>query len=544
MAVLKDELQEVLKGEVSDDPQYITDCSHDASIFEIKPQLIIAPKNSEDIQNLIQFISKHPENKLSVTARSGGTDMSGGAVNDSLVLDMTKHFNQILKVAADSATTQPGVFYRDFEKETLKQGGILACYPASRELCTVGGIAANNSAGEKTLSLGQAKKYVKRLKVILADGKEYTFEPLAKDQLDKKLKQKDFEGEVYRQVFDLVEKNQEIIQKARPDTTKNASGYLLWDVWDGKTFDMTKLFVGSQGTLGVITEIEFTLIKPKKYSNLVVILLKDLENLSQIVEKVLAHQPESFESFDDNTFKIAMRFLPEVIKVFKPHGLISLMFQFIPEVWMSVTGGVPKLILLAEFTGQTAEEAMQKCKAANEDLKPFNLSTRITHSEDEARKYWTLRRESFNLLRKHSFGLRTAPFIDDFIVKPQHYHEFFPQLQKILGEYKITYTIAGHVGDGNFHIIPLMNFSKPEAKKIIEELGSKVYELVLKYHGSITAEHNDGLVRGPYLKQMYGEKIYGLFKEIKKIFDPQDIFNPHKKVDANFDYSWSHIVTQ
>ncbi|MDO8498910.1 MAG: FAD-binding oxidoreductase [bacterium] len=541
MADLKDQLQAQVKGEVLDDVTTLAICSHDASIFESKPQVVVAPKDTEDIEKLVQFVTSHNP-QLSLTARSAGTDMSGGAVNDSITLDMTKHFNRVLKVGEDFAVTQPGVHYRDFEAETLKHHLLLPCYPASRELCTVGGMAANNSAGEKTLSMGQTKKYVKKIKAVLSDGKEYTFEPLNKVQLQKKLAQKDFEGEIYRKVHKLIEANYDLIQKARPTVHKNSSGYLLWDVWDRKTFDISKLLVGSQGTLGIITEIEFRLIQPKAYSNLLVIFLKDLKNVGEIVNKVLTHQPESFESFDDYTLRVAMRFLPEVIKVFKPHGLISLLVQFLPEVWMSLTGGIPKLILIAEFTGDSKEEVERKCLEAQKDLSSFKVKTRITKSEDEARKYWVLRRESFNLLRHHSMGLRTAPFIDDIIVKPEFLPEFLPKLQTLLEEYKLVYTIAGHIGDGNFHIIPLMNFKDPQTREIIPELSSKVYKLVFEYHGSMSAEHNDGLVRGPYLLQMFGEKVSQLFKDVKRIFDPQDIFNPHKKADADLQYSLAHIV--
>lgn len=541
MADLKSQIQDQVKGEVFDDVTTLAICSHDASIFESKPQVVVAPKDTGDIEKLVQFTSSHNP-KLSLTPRSAGTDMSGGAINDSITLDMTKHFNQVLKVGEDFAVTQPGVHYRDFEKETLRHKLLLPCYPASRELCTVGGMTANNSAGEKTLSMGQTKKYVKRLKAVLADGKEYTFEPLSRTRLKKKLAQKNFEGEIYRKTYKLIKTNYDLIQKARPTVHKNSSGYLLWDVWDKKTFDLSKLLVGSQGTLGIITEIEFQLIKPKTHSNLVVIFLNDLKNLGKIVNRVLEHQPESFESFDDYTLKVAMRFLPEVIKVFKPHGLISMLLQFLPEVWMSLTGGMPKLILIAEFTGDSKAEVDKKCREAQASLKGFQIRTRITKNEEEAGKYWTLRRESFNLLRHHSMGLRTAPFIDDIIVKPEHLPEFLPHLQLLLDQYKLVYTIAGHIGDGNFHIIPLMNFKDPETWAIIPELSSKVYKLVFEYQGSMSAEHNDGLIRGPYLPQMFGEKMFKLFKEVKQIFDPQDIFNPHKKADADLEYSLSHIV--
>lgn len=187
---------------------------------------------------------------------------------------------------------------------------------------------------------------------------------------------------------------------------------------------------------------------------------------------------------------------------------------------------------------------MDKIKKYQKDVSDkFEIKTRITTSEKDAQKYWLIRRESFNLLRKHVKGKKTAPFIDDLIVRPEYLPEFLPKLNAILDQYKnyMTYTIAGHPGDGNFHIIPLMDLSDSKSKQIIPELSEKVYDLVLDYHGSITAEHNDGLIRTPYLEKMYGPEVYKLFEKTKQIFDPKNIFNPRKKVGSDMNYAMEHI---
>jgi len=180
--------------------------------------------------------------------------------------------------------------------------------------------------------------------------------------------------------------------------------------------------------------------------------------------------------------------------------------------------------------------------AQKEVVERFKLKTHITKSETEASKYWTVRRESFNLLRQHTHGLSTAPFIDDIVVHPDQLPKFLPELNAILARYpSLIYTIAGHAGDANFHIIPLMDLSREDQRAIIPILADLVYDLVLKYNGSITAEHNDGLIRSPYLEKMYGPEIMKLFTEVKRIFDPKNIFNPGKKVGASMEYSLAHI---
>ena len=169
---------------------------------------------------------------------------------------------------------------------------------------------------------------------------------------------------------------------------------------------------------------------------------------------------------------------------------------------------------------------------------------RVAGDEMQSKKYWLIRRESFNLLRQKIKDKHTAPFIDDFVINPEHLSEFLPKLNAILAKYPtLVYTIAGHMGDGNFHIIPLMNLHDENQKEIIPKLSEEVYHLVFEYHGSTTGEHNDGLVRSPYLKKMYGEQIYKLFEKTKEIFDPLNIFNPRKKVNSSLEYSMKHIRT-
>jgi FAD/FMN-containing dehydrogenase len=312
-------------------------------------------------------------------------------------------------------------------------------------------------------------------------------------------------------------------------------------VWDRNTFDLTKLFVGSEGTLGITTEITFQLVEPKPKSKLLVIFIKDLAPLPEIVQKVLAHKPESFESYDDNTFKFAIRFFPDIVKSMKT-GLISLAYRFLPEFMMILSGGVPKLILLAEFTGTDEQEILARAEAAQKDIASLGLKTHVTQSKEDAEKYWTIRHESFNLLRHHGGKKRTVPVFDDIVVDPQKLPEFLPRLTALMDEYKLVYTIAGHIGDGNFHIIPLMDLRKARERDIVIELAQKVFTLVFEFGGSMSGEHNDGLVRTPFLKQMYGEDIYRLFEKTKNIFDVRHIFNPGKKVfGGNFEDLKSHI---
>ncbi|MEK7193170.1 MAG: FAD-binding oxidoreductase [Patescibacteria group bacterium] len=540
---LAEELKSFFTGDILHDAETIKKYSRDASLFEITPELVVFPKDVADLKNLVRFAAekKKEGRKISLTARSAGTDMSGGSIGESIIVVFTKYFTHTGEVEEGTLRSEPGVYYRDFEKITLEKGYLFPSYPASKELCAIGGIVNNNAGGERSLVYGKTEDYIASMNVVLADGNEYTLRGLSREELDEKLSEPGFEGEVYRKMYKLLEENYDVVKAAKPKVSKNSAGFNVWDVWDKKEFNLAKLFVGSQGTLGLTTEATFRLVKTKPYSGMLVVFMKDLRPLVDLVKTILPFAPTSFESFDDHTLRLAMRFLPDFIKLLGSKNIISLGLQFLPEFWLVLTEGMPKLVLLVEFEGDTQAQVDEKITALRKQLKNFRVKVRVAGTKEEAKKYWAIRRESFNLLRHRVLNKQTAPFIDDVIVAPEKMPEFLTELYKILDRYKLLYTIAGHVGNGNFHIIPLMSLAKDEDRQKIPLVADEVYDLTLKYGGSITAEHNDGLIRGPYLKKMYGAKVYGIFKEIKSIFDPEDIFNPGKKMEADLQYALAHI---
>ena len=532
---LREEIAPLIKGDVADDVETLHTFSRDTSIFERKPSLVAYPKDAEDVSALVRFVAdaKTRGEHISLTGRSAGTDMSGGPLTDSIVVSFTKYMNHILEIGDEYAVTEPGVYYRDFEKQTLaKNGMLLASYPASREICAMGGIVSNNSAGELTLRYGKTDRYVQELDVVLSDGSKATLKALSAQELEEKKSERTLEGDIYRKMDELISRNEQEIEAARPHVSKNSAGYSLWNVRDKEkdTSDLTKLIVGAQGTLGLVTRAKIKLIKRKSNRAMLVVFLSDLNMLPDIVHHVLRFEPESFESYDDHTFKLAIKLLPQMLAQMGLFHAIRLGIAFLPEVGMVLSGGVPKLILMAEFCEDSLEDARRKAEGAQLALKKHALPTKIALGEISTSKYWKVRREAFAILRKKLPGLTAAPFIDDFVVRPETYPEFLPQLFALLDREKFIYAVTGHIGDGNFHIFPLVDLSQPNAHHMILELAPKVYELVKKYHGSITGEHNDGIIRTPFLNDMFSPKILELFAETKRIFDPQNIFNPGKKV--------------
>ena len=546
MENLETQIKNLVKGEVDTSEATREFYSHDASMFELKPDVVVFPNDSEDIQKVVRYVADNKKQNphLSIVARSAGTCMSGGTVGESIILDVSKHMNKFLNGSKDEATAEPGMYYRDFEKATLEHDAIMPSYPASRDLCAIGGMVANNAGGEKSLEFGKTEKFVKVLRVIFADGKEYEVKPLNKAELDKKIAQNDYEGLIYKKVFDLVENNYDQIKAAKPHVSKDSMGYHLWNIWDRQTgiFDLTQAIVGSQGTLGLVTKITFRLVPAPKNSGTLVIFLRKTEDLGMLINKVLEHKPATFEGFDNYTLMLSFKLFPYFHKSLGWLGMAKLGIKLIPDA-LKLFRGIPKMVLLVEFNSPTAEETKQKVIQLRKDLQEFKHEALFENDETEAKakKFWIMRRESFQLLRSKVKDKHTAPFMDDMIVPPAVLPEFLPEIREVINKYKLLATIAGHMGDGNFHIIPLMKIEDPKEKAKLEPAMKEITSIVLKYGGSLSGEHNDGMIRGPWLEAMHGPETFAHFKELKHIFDPENIFNPHKKTDANWEFSMAHL---
>lgn len=540
-------LTSVISGDVKNDDATLEKYSHDTSLFEIKPQVVVYPKDTKDVEAIVDWVNSHKseDKSLSITARSGGTDMSGGSINDSIIVVFEKYMNHLDDVAGNMITSQPGVWYRDFEKVTLEKNKIMPAYPASKDICAIGGMVANDAGGEKSLVYGKVEKFVTSLRAVLHDGKEYSFRALNEQELKEKLSQDDFEGSIYRAMHKLLDQNYELIQDAKPNVTKNSTGHTLWDIWDKEagTFDLSQLLVGSQGTLGLITETTFRLVNAKKHSGVLAGYARSTDNLGEIIEILRKHNPTAIEGFDEHTLRFAFRFFLKFRHSLGWLGLFKLAISLIPDAFILLRGK-PILIFMASFDDDDPDVIKQKVENLKQeiDAKGWKITTERADTESRAERFWIMRRESFNLLRKNIKGnLHTAPFIDDILVPPEHLPDFLPKIKAIMKKYKFVYTIAGHLGDGNFHIIPLMDLSLESEREKIEPCLREVIELVKSYDGVISGEHNDGMIRGPFLEKMYGQEVYKLFEQTKYIFDPNNIFNPHKKTDANWEYSKNHI---
>ncbi len=520
--------------------------SHDASICEVVPQCVVFPKNSEEISLLINLVNEYKKTfpSLSLTMRSRGTCMSGGSLNDSIIVDTTKYMDHVGEVNNFSIITQPGAFYKHMEEKTLQRGMVMPAFTASKNLCGTGGMFANNCAGEQTLKFGKAQNWILQTKFIGVDTVERMVKPLTRGELGKLMTEDSWWGNVNRNLFELIMEHDYIIKKNIPKVSKNSAGYNIWDIWNEQTgvWDINKLLCGSQGTLGVTSEITWKLHNVEPETAMVVVFLKSLDDVPSAVNMIKKYQPNSIESYDDTSFSLALKYWKDFIESMGLWGAIKLGLRFIPELIRIAHSGLPKFVLVVELQGNDKKILHGKAVEISNELDVHGHETRIPTSEGDKEKYWRIRRESFNLLRKHLHGTRTAPFIDDTVVNVEFLPQYMKELRAILDEYQLQYTIAGHAGNGNFHIIPLMDFKDYHTLEVIKKVSDKIFSLVKKYGGTTTGEHNDGLIRTPYLNYVFDNDMLELFKKVKMLFDPHNIFNPRKKVGGSKEYLYEHIV--
>jgi FAD/FMN-containing dehydrogenase len=513
-------LQERLKGEVFDSPDALEYFSTDGSVFQLTPKLVVYPRNSRDVQETVRHIAEQASvgNKVGITARGKGTDQAGGALGDGVMLVFPAHMNRLLQLDKTTATVQPGIIYKDFQNTLKSKGRFLPPYPSSIDFSTIGGAVANNACGEKTVKYGSTRHYVKSLKLVLADGSIIETKRLSARELKKKRSQNNFEGAIYRQVDDLITQNSALIKKSQPHVTKNSAGYALAEV-KGKdgSFDLGQLIVGSQGTLGIVTEAQIRTIPFNPRTTLVVGFFDDLEKAGEAVLKIKPLSPSALEVVDYYLLDFLRQNKPAMIKGLVPEEL-------------------PKIVLLAEFDDKSQLKQNWKSLKTQHIFKRLASSRRVATKSKEQEELWQIRHSAAAVIWMNHGSKKALPIIEDGVVPVEKLPEFLNKAYKLLKKYDLTIAVWGHAGNANFHMQPFMDLSKKKDRENVFKLAEDFYDMVMKLGGSTCGEHSDGLMRAPYLKKLYGKEMFELFRQVKHIFDPQDILNPMKKSEVTEEY--------
>lgn len=508
-------LQEHVSGEVLTSASARRYFSTDASVLTIPPAIITYPRSTADVRKTARFCWQLAEkgHRLPITARGRGTDLAGAAIGKGLIMVFPAHMNKLLELDSKQKLVrlQPGTTFRSLQDTLHTHGLFLPPFPASYDYSSVGGAIANNSAGEKSLKYGAMRRYVRNLEVVLANGDLIQTSRLHKRELNRKKGLPGFEGEIYRQVDGIISDNWDAIQaytREHGQVSKNASGLALAEVKraDG-SFDLTPLIVGSQGTLGIVTEAIIALEPYSPAKTLLLVECHDLNTAEEAMQKLLPLEPSALEMVDSNLLAYLQKHNPSLLA-----GVIKEPF--------------PDVVLLAEFDDR---KQRAKAKKAERLLRGLTGSVRASSDFEEQDVLWSIRHAAAIVMTYNEGNKAAVPVIEDGIVPPEKFKLLLSGLYAILKKYHLEIAVWGHAGDANLHVQPIMDLTQLGDRQKIFKLMEEYHKLIIKLGGSISAEHNDGRLRAPYLVDQHGQAMYDMFVAVKKAFDPHDILNPGVK---------------
>lgn len=536
------------RGGISSDKKVLEKYSTDESIFSVRPQVVIQPKSKADVELATQVIARETKrfSSLSLTPRAAGTGLSGGSLTDSIVIDVCTHLTKIGEISEKNNTItfscEPGAMWRDVEKKLKSHKAYLPPYTSSKDICSIGGSIANNAAGPDSLRYGHCADWVEALDVTLSDGKTYHIEPLTYKEFKKLTKEKHAYAQIAREIFALIEKNEKEILKNKPKTQKNTAGYSLWHVMKdgvaafkkGKgTFDLTRLICGSQGTIGIITNITMRALPIQQNTTLIVVPVFDLQDSAAMVTKSLKFNPINVELFDGLSFDLALK----NPSFFKSRLDGSVYYQTMLAMYTTYHLRYGRKTPEFTFLITLDEETTTKHKLADiiKDISTKNTRARVVTNKHEAAMFWQVRNASYSLSKFQNPKRRPAAFLEDMTVPPENLSKFFLEVKKLLKEFNVTAAVHGHGGNGHFHFYPLLDFTEKTTPLLVQKMAEKFFSTAVKYKGNICGEHNDGIIRTPFLNKLFSKQMLEIFKQAEHICDPDDIFNPGKKVNPRFD---------
>ncbi len=516
-------LQEHLVGEVMTSADACKYFSTDSSIFEVTPAIIVYPRNENDVRKTARFTWQLAERGrvMPITARGSGTDQAGAAIGQGLIMVFPAHMNRILELDAKSGsvTVEPGLNYAKLQQALHTHGRFLPPFPASAEYSTIGGAVANNASGEKTVKYGSTRTYTEGLRVVLANGEVIETKRLSKRELSKKMGISTFEGEIYRALDALIEENQDIINNLRLDVTKNAAGYDIGSVKEkGGSFDLTPLFVGSQGTLGIITEALLATEPHDPGSTLIAAYCHDLKQTESVILELrgLKQPPSAIELVDENLLNFLQEHNPNQLKSILPPPF-------------------PKLVMLIEFDEPAERKRSRTVKKALHILDKQTIQYRCETEESKKDELWKIRHSAAAVLAYSEGRAKAVPIIEDGIVPVDRFDDYLSAVYQLFDRHKLRAAVWGHAGNANLHMQPFLDLSQIGDRQKVFRLIDEYYTMVIELGGSTSGEHGDGRLRAPYLGKLYGAEAYGLFQKLKKIFDPHGILNPGVKMDVTLD---------
>lgn len=509
---LEEELREHVAGEVHFDAIHRHVYSVDASIFEVEPIGIVLPKSREDLIRTVQIAKNH---NIPVIARGAATGITGGCIGKALIIDTSKYLNRILEINYEKkyAICEPGVVQDRLNEALAEKGYRLGPDTSTGNRATLGGMVANNAAGARSLLYGTMVDHVNAIELLLASGEVLRFQELNLQDLEQKCLQQDQEGRIYRTVERIRSEYHHDIERHFPKIPRRVSGYNLDTLLRQGPLNLCQLLVGSEGTLGIFSEIQVKICKRPRFLGLCVVHFHDMIEGLKSVETMLQFHPIALEMIDD-----------KIINMGKMSPVVRNKLG-----WLR---GTPQAVLIAEFEGEAESSVLDKLSlfATKMEEKSIGYAHINITNALELNNVWEVRKMGLGLLLSKRTYSRAIAFIEDLSIPPQQLASFMERFCRYLKTKGKEAGIYGHVGSGCMHIRPYIDLRSNDEVRLMEQMMKDISELVLEHGGALSGEHGDGFIRSWLNKKMFGSRIYQGFTELKTAFDPENRMNPGKIV--------------
>ncbi|MBT4801410.1 MAG: FAD-binding oxidoreductase, partial [Lentimicrobiaceae bacterium] len=528
MTDISDKIQKLeskFSGEIFTDISTRIMYSTDASAYREIPGAVVYPKTRQDIKLLISFAS---QNKTSIIPRTAGTSLAGQVVGGGIIADVSRYMTKILEINTKErwVLVQPGVVLEELNRYLEEFGLFFGPETSTANRCMIGGMVGNNACGTHSLIYGSTRDHTLELETVLSDGSEVTFKSTDVSDINRKVSHNTLEGRVYKNILDTLnnEDNKQSILREYPDIKlrRRNTGYAL-DLLlnmkpfneDGNSFNFVKLLAGSEGTLAFTTAIKLNLVSlPPANKALVCVHLDSVSSALKANLIALKHKPVAVELMDNIILELTKKNIAQEKN------------RFFVE-------GDPGAILIVEFAEEDPNEIVRKSQSMEEEMRSKGYGYHFPLIQNgDIKKVWDLRKAGLGILNNMPGDAKPVPVIEDTAVNPEQLPSYIEEFDEILKKYEKTCVYYAHISTGELHLRPILNLKDPKDVELFHTLAEESARLVKKYNGSLSGEHGDGRLRGEFIPLMVGDKIYGLFQELKKVWDPKNIFNPGKIVNT------------
>ncbi|MGC4036383.1 MAG: FAD-linked oxidase C-terminal domain-containing protein [Chitinophagaceae bacterium] len=525
---MKEKLQQLaaeLEGEFYTDKVIRTLYATDASAYREMPLAVAIPETIEDIKKLIAFARNE---KTSLIPRTAGTSLAGQVVGSGIIVDVSKKFTRILEINKEErwVRVQPGVIRDELNMFLKPHGFLFGPETSTANRAMIGGMVGNNSCGSNSVVYRSTREHLLEVKALLSDGSEVEFKRLSIDAFHQKCESNNLEGEIYKKTRSLLS-NYETQTEIRNEFPKKSverrnTGYAVDVLLDSapftageEDFNFCKLIAGSEGTLAFLTEIKLNIVPlPPKEGGLLCVHFNSID-----------------ESLRANL--IAMKYKPSASELIDHYILECTKDNIEQRKNRFFVQGDPGAILVVEFLKDSREEIIQIVKQVEDEMRAAGLGYHFPLLfGDDTKKIWSLRKAGLGLLSNLPGDSKAVPVIEDTAVDVNDLPDYIRDFNEILKKYNLYSIHYAHAGSGEIHLRPIINLKTAEGNQLFRTIAEEIATLVKKYKGSLSGEHGDGRLRGEFIRQMVGDKNYQLLKEIKKVWDPENIFNPNKIVDT------------